>query len=162
MRKFISLWMAVVLSICYSFATTIYCQMTQGWWTVDGAAVAVHYWGGASAATIWPGVRMSPVEGKTGTWSYNVPSDVTGLMFTRVNGSGAVADWGAKTANLTLPTDGKNLYTITSVNAVWGDPGCTGKWSVYDANAEEETIVSSVPSQAPDVMLQAFYWNSYP
>ena len=154
--------MAVVLSICYSFATTIYCQMTQEWWTVDGAAVAVHYWGGTSAATTWPGVRMSAVTGKTGTWSYDVPSDVTGLMFVRVNSSGAIENWGAKTANLTLPTDGKNLYIITSASAVWGDPGCTGKWSTYDVNAAEETIVSSVPSQAPDVMLQAFYWDSYP
>ena len=110
---------------------TIYCKCAQSWWKADGAAVAIHYWGGESAGTAWPGVRMAPVTGETDMWSYDVPADVTGLMFVRVNGTGDVADWGAKTANLTLPTDDKNLYTITSTSAVWGDPGVAGAWSVY-------------------------------
>lgn len=110
---------------------TVYCKNVQSWWTADGAAVGVHYWGGASAGTAWPGVRMAPVAGQEGLWSYDVPADITGLIFVRVNGSGDVSDWGAKTADLTLPTDGKNLYTITSTSAVWGDPGVTGEWSVY-------------------------------
>lgn len=110
---------------------TVYCKNVQSWWTADGAAVGVHYWGGASAGTAWPGVRMAPVAGQEGLWSYDVPADITGLIFVRVNGSGDVSDWGAKTGDLTLPTDGKNLYTITSTSAVWGDPGVTGEWSVY-------------------------------
>ncbi len=110
---------------------TVYCKNVQSWWTADGAAVGVHYWGGASAGTAWPGVRMAPVAGQEGLWSYDVPADITGLIFVRVNGTGDVTDWGAKTADLTLPTDGKNLYTITSTSAVWGDPGVTGEWSVY-------------------------------
>lgn len=110
---------------------TVYCKNVQSWWTADGAAVGVHYWGGASAGTAWPGVRMAPVAGQEGLWSYDVPADITGLIFVRMNGSGDVSDWGAKTADLTLPTDGKNLYTITSTSAVWGDPGVTGEWSVY-------------------------------
>ena len=110
---------------------TVYCKNVQSWWTADGAAVGVYYWGGTSAAINWPGVRMAPVAGQEGLWSYDVPADITGLIFVRVNGSGDVSDWGAKTADLTLPTDGKNLYTITSTSAVWGDPGVTGEWSVY-------------------------------
>ncbi|MBR2285139.1 MAG: hypothetical protein IJ900_01245 [Paludibacteraceae bacterium] len=131
MRKIFSFLMAAVLSISTAFATTVYCKVTQGWWTQDGAAVGVHYWGGASAGTAWPGVRMTPVSGEEGTWSYDVPADVEGLIFTRVNGSGDIIDYGAKTTDLSLPTDGKNLYTITSTTAVWGDPGVTGEWSTY-------------------------------
>lgn len=123
--------MAAVLSISTAFATTVYCKVTQSWWTQDDAAVGVHYWGGASAGTAWPGVRMTPVSGEEGTWTYDVPEDVTGLIFTRVNGSGDIAYYGAKTTDLSLPTDGKNLYTITSESAVWGDPGVTGEWSTY-------------------------------
>ena len=123
--------MAAVLSISTAFATTVYCKVTQSWWTKDGAAVGVYYWGGVSAGTTWPGVRMTPVSGEEGTWTYDVPEDVTGLIFTRVNGSGDIADWGAKTTDLSLPTDGKNLYTITSESAVWGNPGVTGEWSTY-------------------------------
>ena len=123
--------MAVVLSLSSAFATTVYCKMTQSWWTTDGAAVGVHYWGGASAGTKWPGVRMPSVTGEEGMWSYDVPSDVTGLVFVRVNGSGDVTDWGAKTKDLTLPTDGKNLFTITNSSPTWGSPGCDGEWSTY-------------------------------
>lgn len=131
MRKIFSLLMAAVLSISTAFATTVYCKVTQSWWTQDDAAVGVHYWGGASAGPAWPGVRMTPVSGEEGTWTYDVPADVEGLIFTRVNGSGDIAEWGAKTTDLSLPTDGKNLYTITSESAVWGDPGVTGEWSTY-------------------------------
>ena len=109
----------------------VFCKMTYDWWTTDSAAIGVYYWGGSSAGTSWPGVRMTEVDSDNHIWSYSVPDDITGLIFTRVNGSGEISDWGAKTANLTLQTDGKNLYTITSSEAVWGDPGVSGDWSIY-------------------------------
>ena len=133
MRKILSLLIAVVLGVSTAFATTVYCEMTHSWWCADGAAVAVHYWGGADE-TKWPGVRMTPVSGEEGTWSYDVPADVAGLIFVRVNGTGAISDWGAKTVDLTLPTDGKNLFTITNETASWGAPGCNGEWSKYAAS----------------------------
>ena len=106
---------------------TVYCKMEHGWWTADSAAIGVHYWGGSSAGTAWPGVRGTAVATDDYVWKFSVPSDITGLMFTRINGSGDVIDWGAKTGNLTLQS-GK-LYTITSSSAVWGDPGVAGNWS---------------------------------
>ena len=133
MRKILSLLIAVVLGVSTAFATTVYCKMTHSWWCADGAAVAVHYWGGADE-TKWPGVRMTPVSGEEGTWSYDVPADVAGLIFVRVNGTGTISDWGAKTVDLTLPTDGKNLFTITNETASWGAPGCNGEWSKYVAS----------------------------
>jgi len=117
--------------------TTVYCKMTYSWWTTGGAAIGVYYWGGSSAGAAYPGVRMSAVATDEGVWKYSVPSDITGIIFTRVNGSGDIADWGAKTGDLTLPTDGKNLYTITSSSEVWGNPGVTGAWSVYEEPAPD-------------------------
>ena len=139
MRKILSLLIAVVLGVSTAFATTVYCEMTHSWWCADGAAVAVHYWGGADE-TKWPGVRMTPVSGEEGTWSYDVPADVAGLIFVRVNGTGAISDWGAKTVDLTLPTDGKNLFTITNETASWGAPGCNGVWSVYGEEPVAPTL----------------------
>ena len=160
MRKFLSLLFAMMLMVGSMSATTIYCKVDKSWWKADGAAVAVHHWGGTTAGTTWPGVRMTPVKGEADTWSYDVPADVTGLMFVRVNASGAVADWGAKTADLTLPTDGKNLYTITSEAAVWGDPGVTGEWSVYG----EEPITPVVPAKfyvtGDSALVDSLAWQS--
>lgn len=124
--------MAFMLLIGSSSAwgKTIYCKNAQSWWKADGAAVGVYYWGG-SKDPAWPGIRMTPVDGETDLWSYNVPDGYSNIIFTRVNGSGTIADWGAKTGDLTIPTDGKDLYTITSSLAVWGNPGVVGEWSTY-------------------------------
>lgn len=105
----------------------IYCRMNYGWWTTAEATVGVHYWGG-SKSTTWPGVRMNPVEGMACTWSYEIPADATNVIFTRLNPSGAVEDWGAKTKDLDAPEGDNILFNITSSSAVWGDPGCVGEW----------------------------------
>ena len=116
-----------------STATTVYCRMTHSWWTTGSAAIGVHYWGDGISGTSWPGVRMSPVEGDNGLWSYTIPAKTTGLIFTRISGSDDVADWGAKTGDLTPPSDSNVLYTITSSSAQWAGEGKTvsGSWSKY-------------------------------
>lgn len=134
MKKIFTVWMALTLMASSAFATTIYCKMAQDWWKSDGAAVGAYAWKGdgdsAEKNANWPGVRMTPT-GEADVWSVDI--DLTKyekIIFTRVNGSGDVEDWGAKTKDLVLPTDGKNLFTITTSTEVWGDPGCDGEWSV--------------------------------
>ncbi len=139
--KKISLFLAALFCIMTMSAKTIYCKMEHGWWKTDGAAVGCYYWEGTGAPS-WPGNRMTPVEGEADLWSYELPGDVTTIIFTRVNGSGDIADWGAKTANLTVPTGPENLYTITSANPVWRDPGVTGVWSVYGEPLQEVAVES--------------------
>ncbi|MCQ2335029.1 MAG: hypothetical protein MJZ89_04210, partial [Paludibacteraceae bacterium] len=133
MKKTSTLFLLLLLTVMGAQAATktIYCKCAQAWWKEAGAAVAVHYWGSATSGTSWPGERMTPVPGETDLWTADVPDDLTGIMFVRVNGAGAVSDWGAKTADLTLPADEKNMYTITSESPVWGDPGAAGAWGIY-------------------------------
>lgn len=114
--------------------TTIYAKMEQSWWKADGAAIGIYCWGSGDPKVAWPGERMTAVSGQTDLWSFDVDiATYPNVIFTRVNGSGDVSDWGAKTKDLTFPTDGKNLFTITSSTAVCGDPGCEGEWSTFDA-----------------------------
>ncbi len=145
MRKILSLITALVLCTTMMSAKTIYCKMEQGWWKADNAAVGCHTWGNPGPGTDWPGVRMTPVQGETDLWSIDLDlSKVQNVIFTRVNASGAIADWGAKTKDLTIPTGDNNLFTITSSSAVWGDPGCEGKWSVYNAPVVTEPTITDI------------------
>ena len=175
--KKLSLLILTLLSVTSLSAATVYCKMTQSWWTADGAAVGVYYWG-TSSDPAWPGVRMNPVSGQDGTWSYDLPSGVSNIIFVRVNGSGTIADWGAKTEDLNLPSDGKNLFTISNSTACWSGSSClcSGTWSTYGSSGGGDNpggggsggdpinpgtdYNTAVPSQCTDVMLQAFYWGS--
>ena len=153
MKKIFTLFAALAMVMSMSAATkTIYCKMAQSWWKADGAAVGAYAWkdGGATNAN-YPGVRMTKVEGEADLWSIDIDaSKFNKIIFTRVNGSGTVSDWGAKTANQNIPTDDKNLFTITSSSAVWGDPGCTGTWSTYapDAPKTYKDITITVTANA--------------
>ena len=159
MKKIFTLFAALMMVLSMSAATkTIYCKMAQSWWKADGAAVGAYYWGTGSAPE-WPGVRMTPVAGETDLWSIDIDTDkFQNIIFTRVNGSGAVSDWGAKTADLTVPTDDKNLYTITSTTPVWGNPGVSGTWSVYAPDAPKtykDITITVVANATPKI----HYWE---
>ena len=113
-----------------STVKTIYCKCAQSWWKADGAAVAAHYWKDGGEGTTWPGVRMTAVDGETDLWKIDVDlAKYEKIIFVRVNASGDIADWGAKSGDQTIPTDDKDLFTITSTSAVWGDPGVEGSLS---------------------------------
>ncbi len=119
---------------------TVYCQ-DAAWWAADGAAVGIYTWDDNGTAKVaWPGERMTAVEGEDGVWSFELDTTVYHMcIFTRVNGSGDIADWGAKTGDLTIPTDGKNLFTITNTTGCWKGEACacSGVWSVYGEEAPE-------------------------
>ena len=160
MKKVFKLFAALMMVLSMNAATkTIYCKMAQSWWKADGAAVGAHYWGTAGDGTAWPGTRMTPVTGETDLWSVDIDTDkYQNIIFIRVNGSGTVSDWGAKTADLILPTDDKNLYTITSTSPVWGNPGVAGNWSVYAPDAPKtykDITITVVANATPKI----HYWE---
>ena len=118
-----------------------YCKMSQGWWTTDGAAVGIYAFGNGDNG--WPGVRMT--SDGNGQWHADIDTKYTKVIFTRINGSGTVSYWSAKTGDLTLGDD--NYYTITSSSAVWDPSACTGSWSKY---APTPAITGSMNSWKPD------------
>lgn len=113
---------------------TLYCKVAQSWWKADGAAVGIYAFKGEEKNATWPGVRMTLAENETDVWTATIDAKYEKVIFVRVNASGDIADWGAKTTDLTLADAGENdLYTVTSSEPVWSNQGgvVTGTWSKY-------------------------------
>lgn len=131
MKKIFTLFAALAMVMSMSAATKTVYFKTQQWWHKDGAASAAYYWGTGGNANDWPGTRMTKVVGETNMWSIEIDTDkYQNVIFTRVNGSGTVQDWGAKTKDLEIPTDGANLFTLGATEA-WDGNQADGTWSTY-------------------------------
>jgi len=137
MKKLFAIFAAVLFSASLFAGNKIYCKVTQPWWA-SGAAVGVYAWGDAAPGMEWPGVRMEAVAGDEGVWSIELDAAYTSCVFTRMNPNNCAESdmdcslyWGAKTDDLTIPTDGKNLFTITTEAETWDPAKVAGDWSVY-------------------------------
>lgn len=118
---------------------TLYCEMTQSWWTVDGAAIGCYAWNGADANKVenaaYPGVRMTPVANEDGVWTIQLSRKYDNVIFTRMNPSDqGDQDWGYKTYDLALPAQW-DYYTITATSAP-GDKKAAGTWSKLNPTLE--------------------------
>ncbi|MBQ2710601.1 MAG: bacterial Ig-like domain-containing protein [Clostridia bacterium] len=91
-------------------------------WTIDNAWFAAYFFGNGEK---W--VSMTDTDGD-GIYEVSVPSGYTKVIFCRMNPSSSSLSWNNKwnqTGDLTIPTDGKNLFTIPS--GAWD--GSTSTWS---------------------------------
>lgn len=171
--KKISIFLATLLCMSGLYAKTIYLNTGgSACWGADNPAFFVHSWEGSDFADS----PMALVSGDV--YSVNVPDAHTSIIFVRMPSGSTSINWDTKwnrTGDLTIPTDGKNCYTMTSwmsdnsgnVNASWttystggGETGGGETGGGETGGGEIGNYTSSVPSQCPDVMLQAFYWDS--
>ncbi len=93
-------------------------------WNVDGARYAAYMWN--DAGNIW--VDLTLAAGETDIYEFTAPNGYSNLIFCRMNPSGG-NNWENKwnqTKDLTVPTDGNNLFTITG----WDDSD-NSNWTVY-------------------------------
>ena len=124
-------------------------------WTQANAKFAVYYYNNTTNG--WSEF-MTAVEGETNVFTTTVPDGYTSIIFCRMNSAATARNWDNKwnqSADLTLP-DGKDLFVMAD-----GWDGVNGTWQTYSAGTPIVVPTKSVPSEAPDVMLQAFYWDSY-
>ncbi|MBQ8833717.1 MAG: starch-binding protein [Oscillospiraceae bacterium] len=140
MKKLISLFLA--LTMVFSLAVpavaaedtqTIYFKNTAGW-----SSVYAYAWDASAAAclTSWPGTAMSKVEGETNIYSIEVSTAAINVIFN--NGGGSQTD------DLTIPTDGNNLYDYSS-----------GTWSTYDSagDTSDQTKGDVTASYTPTITI---------
>ena len=111
--------------------TTVYLKPGDNW-NQDNARFAIHYWHDGQPAG-W--VDMTDVGCNRDYFVATIPAGYTNFLFARMDPSNTENKWDAgidwnKTGDLTIPTDGKNLFTLpTSGDQVWN--GATGTWGTY-------------------------------
>ena len=96
-------------------------------WKQSNARFAAYFFGNGEK---W--VSMKAVSGKTGFYEVEIPAGWEGksVIFCRMNPSASANNWNNKwnqTADLTIPTNGNNLYTVTE--NTWDKGG--GTWSKF-------------------------------
>jgi len=127
-----------------------YCKMEHSWWTADGAAVGCYAWVGEDESKqenhAWPGVRMTGT-GNANEWCIDLDTKYEKVIFTRVNSAGDIADWGAKTENITLGDF--NYYTINNTSECWSKNSCACDCSA-SKYAPTPAIAGSMNSWKPD------------
>ncbi len=116
---------------------TIYFEDTE-WWNTSAAGTAIYLWNSKTEVNnSWPGERMTHIEyneaEKSNLWSFELDTNkYDSFIFVRVNPEGEIADWGAKTVDLSVSSMGdNNLYSIKGSETVWGNPGVNGTWSTH-------------------------------
>ena len=124
---------------------TLYLQPNANW-KVDGARFAAYFFG---AGETW--VDMTLVEGETDIYSVEAPAGYPNVIFCRMNPNATENSWNNKwnqTADLKVPTDDTNLYTVKE--NTWDNGG--GTWSVYTpAVAEPEPVALAKPNVSFEV-----------
>lgn len=117
--------------------TTVYLKPGDNW-NQDNARFAIHYWHDGQP-TGW--VDMTEIDCNRDYFVGTIPAGYTEFMFVRMNPANPENKWDAnidwnKTGNLTIPTDGKNLFTLpTSGDNQWN--GATTNWSTYSTPSYE-------------------------
>ncbi len=125
----------VPASVFAAEGTTVYLVPNSNW-MIDNARFAVYYWDDSGNA--W--VSMTAAE--DGLYEATIPAGYSNIIFCRMNPGTTANNWNNKwnqTANLTVPTDGTNCYTVAE--DTWDSGG--GTWSVYPP--EEEIPTETAP-----------------
>ena len=156
-KKLTALLVAVVMvfSMCVtgvsvsaatdSSTTTVYLKPNANW-TQTNARFAAYLWN--DNGNTW--VDATDTDGD-GYYEVAVPSGYNKVIFTRMNPATKENNWDTKwnqTSDLSIPTDGKNLYTIAE--GAW-DEG-DGEWGTYNqstSTSQVETTAAPATTVAP-------------
>ena len=137
--------------------TTLYLTPNSNW-KIDNARFAIYFWN--DSGNNW--VSMSDKDGD-GVYEAVVPSGYTNIIFCRMNPSATANNWNNKwnqTADLTIPTNGNNHYTVKS--GTWDKGGGTWKHThvkevlpAVDATCENAGLTEGVKCSACGVTITA-------
>ena len=133
---------------------TLYLKLSADWAGYP-AKYAVYYFNDTENG--WSEF-MTEVEGDANVYTTTIPVGYSNVISARINGSATAPNWSDKwsqTKDLTIPTDDKDLFTITSAGT--GDDA-TGEWSKYVAPVPVENVTIYYVNTGEWKNVNAFVW----
>ena len=117
-------------------------------WKTDSARFAAYFFGNGET---W--VSMTDDDGD-GVYEVNVPTDTVypNVIFCRMNPSATANNWNNKwnqTADLVIPTDGPNHFTVKE--GTWDSGG--GTWSTYGSSCLHTNLSDAATCTTPQTCL---------
>ena len=106
-------------------------------WKIDNARFAAYFFGNGET---WANLTL--VEGEADIYSVTVPEGYPNIIFCRMNPNATANNWNNKwnqTADLTVPTDGKNFYVVPANS--WD--GSNAAWSTYTPPTPEPVALAT-------------------
>ena len=131
--------------------TTLY-LVPNAYWKQSNARFAIYYWN-ASGANGWTGMTDSDGDG---VYEGTVPAGNDNIIFCRMNPAASANNWNNKwnqTADLKVPTDGSNCYTVKA--GTWDSGG--GTWSTFSTEPEETEPVVTEPTEPDPAPAGTYY-----
>ena len=131
-------------------ATHLYLKPNSNWKS-DGARFAACFMDDKKGNHTWKSMTIN-----NDIYSCEIPTNKTYVIFCRMNPGNASNDWNNKwnqTGDLTIPTDGKNLFTLKDgewegATGTWSTIYDNSKWTIYDPEEnEEEQVVFLKPTE---------------
>lgn len=123
--KKLTLFLLTLIISCSVWGAKIYLNPGTNWKT-DNARFAAYFFGNGDEK--W--VSMSQANYDNNVYCCEIPSGFSKVIFCRMNPSETANNWNNKwnqTGDLTIPTDGKNLFT--NPNNAWN--GAATSWDEY-------------------------------
>lgn len=128
-----------------SVPSGVYVNIDNCQWKSWGATLSnikAHFFNGGTGYTTWPGTAVTSVTVNGKSYGYaSVPSGATQVIFNAWGGDSNQN----KTGDLTIPTDGKLLFTVTSYNT---GSVQTGSWSNLDVMHPTTSLLTPSASTA--------------
>ena len=134
MKKIFTLFAALAMVMSMS-AAKLYLTPNSNW-NQSNARFAAYFFGNGEK---W--ISMTKVTGETNLYEVEAPASYPKVIFCRMNPSSSANNWneGVKwnqTGDLTIPTDGKNHYTVKA--GTWDKGG--GEWTIWPVPAEKNYV----------------------
>ena len=147
---------STTISPVFTSTDVLYLKPNDGW-KGDNAWFAAYFFNknaaGQKTHEYWAKMKKDNPCDDNGHYKVKMPEgDWTYVIFCRMNSGSGELDWNAKwnqTADLTIPSDGKNCFTLPTTGDKYWD-GATTTWSSYTSTAAPLVFNVTVPANTPN------------